>query len=202
MQKVILLLGIVCLMVTGCLSSPDYVRPRSERVDPTVAPEGVSSSGVQVSEILEVVGDMVPKMMANPIVNAAVVRGQQDVTQIPKVIIEDVKNNTRFAMNKGLFMRRFRVELNRKAQGKLLFLARENLKETMAERELRGEKGITSADYILTGTIDGLSSPTSEGGTQESFLYYFRLIDTSNDIILWEDTYVISKMSVESLINR
>ena len=99
-------------------------------------------------------------------------------------------------------MRRLRSELSKKALGKIIFLAREDLSDLRAERKLRGESGVTTADYFLTGSIDGMTAAGTMGGSQESYLYSFRLVDTRTDAIIWEDNKVISKIAMERLINR
>ena len=189
---------IFCL--EGCM--PAYNQPRLSRVDPTVQDPQIGSSGFAVSEVLEIVAYMMPRMMANPFLNQSIQKGLEDTDKIPKIVVLPVENNTRFTINKGLFMRRLRSELNKQAVGKILFLARENLAELDSERQLKGKKGITTANYFLTGTIDGMTTPGTRGGSQESYLYSFRLIDVDNDIIIWEDNYVISKVAIVRLVNR
>jgi len=192
----------LALLAWGCEITPSYDQPRLARVDPTVQDPQISSSGFLVNEVLEIVAYMMPRMMANPFLNKAIEGGAGDVAKVPKIAVLPVKNNTRFALNKDVFMNRFRSELNKQANGKILFLARENIEDLKAERRLKGQQGVTTADYFLTGTVDGMTTPGSAGGGQESYLYSFRLIDTSNDVIIWEDNYTISKIAVERLINR
>ena len=49
---------------------------------------------------------------------------------------------------------------------------------------------------------DGMTAPGTMGGGQETYFYSFRLVDTRNDMIVWEDKYEISKIAMERLINR
>lgn len=193
------------LIACGILSfgcAREYEQPRLSRVDPTVGQEDIGTSGFAINEVLEIAAYMMPRMRASPLLNQSIAKGEQNPDLIPKIVILPVKNNTRFALNKGVFMNRLRSELNKKALGKIFFLARENIDDLQSERQLRGESGITTADYFLTGTIDGMTAAGSRGGSQESYLYSFRLIDTRNDIIIWEDNYIISKIAMERLINR
>jgi len=195
------IVGIFILMA-GCASTPPEYRASAGRVDSTLTHNQFDSSGFAVGEVLEVVSYMMPRMMANPFVMRAVENGKVDFSKVPRVVVLPVKNNTRFTLNKGIFMNRFRSELNKQAMGKMLFLARENMPELEAEMELKGKTTITTADFFLTGTIDGLTSHGASGGNKESYLYSFRMIDVNTQAIIWEDNYTISKVAVERLINR
>jgi len=193
-------LGITAVL-SGCSTPVDY-GPSVGRVDPSLTHNEFDSSGFAVGEVLEIVNYMMPRMMVNPYVMQAISSSQGDLTRVPRVVVLPVKNNTRFTLNRGVFMNRFRSELNKQAGGKLLFLARENMPELEAEMDLIGSRTVTTADFFLTGTIDGLTSRGASGGSKESYLYSFRLIDVKTQGIIWEDNYTVSKVAVERLINR
>lgn len=197
MKTIIFIITIVLLV-----SCTRYNQPVTSRVDPTTVNPQVRNSGFAVNEVLEIAAYMMPRLMANPFLQQRIQEGKGDVSQIPKIVILPVKNNTRFPLNKGIFTRRLRSELNKKALGKILFLARERQQELIQERKLMGKTGMSTADLFLTGSIDGMTAPGVRGGSQESYLYNFSLIDTRNDIIIWEDNYVISKIAIDRMINR
>lgn len=194
--------SVFALIITGCTTTPVDYGPQVGRVDATVAHDQFDSKGFAVGEVLEIVSYMMPRMMVNPFVMAAIDNSQGDLTKVPRVVVLPIKNNSNSRLNKGTFMNRFRSELNKQADGKLLFLARENMPELEAEMDLIGNQTVTTADFFLTGTVDGMTSRGAVGGTKESYLYSFRLIDVKTQGIIWEDNYTVSKVAMERLINR
>jgi curli biogenesis system outer membrane secretion channel CsgG len=98
------------------------------------------------------------------------------------------------------------VQLNSKSQGKVLFLARENIATLEHERALKQSGQVTSssdpsvnefkgADYFLTGSLQGLTTHTS-AGTSDYILYSFRLIDVRTTDIIWEDSAEMKKQGL------
>lgn len=200
--KLTLSVAVLTVIITGCSTTPVEYGPSYGRVDATVTHNQFDSSGFAVGEVLEIVSYMMPRMMVNPYVMASIDGNQGDLTKVPRVVVLPIKNNTRFTLNKGVFMNRLRSELNKQAGGKLLFLARENMPELQAEMDLIGTQTVTTADFFLTGTVDGVTSQGVHGGAKESYLYSFRLIDVKTQGIIWEDNYTVSKVAMERLINR
>ena len=88
---------------------------------------------------------------------------------MPRIALLPVKNETRFAINKEIFLKEIRTALNEKAAGKILFLARDRMAELEKEREMKQSGQVTSntdpnvnqfkgADYMLTGELTGLTT--------------------------------------------
>ena len=130
----------------------------------------------------------------------------------PYVVLDPVNNETRFPINKDMFLTRIRVELNSKCRGKALFLARDRMAALEKERNLKREGAVTAAtdpnvqefkgaDYFLTGTLQGLSTRT-KAGTSDYVLYAFQLIDVRTSIIVWEDSAEIKKQGLEDAAYR
>src|SRR5436190_1948514 len=105
----------------------------------------------------------------------------------PRVVLDPVKNETRFPINRDIFLTRIRVQLNSKAQGKVLFLARDRMATLEKERQMKQSGMVTSsadpnvtefkgADYFLTGSLQSITTKTS-AGTGDYILYAFQLID-------------------------
>jgi len=128
------------------------------------------------------------------------------------VVLDPVKNNTRFPINKDMFLTRIRVELNSQARGKVLFLARERMAALEHERDLKQSGAVTSssdpravefkgADFFLTGQLDSLTSRTS-AGTSDYVLYTFQLIDARTSDIVWEDKAEVKKQGLEDAAYR
>jgi PBP1b-binding outer membrane lipoprotein LpoB len=130
----------------------------------------------------------------------------------PKVALDPVVNNTRFPINKDIFNTRIRTELNKKALGKVTFLARDRMSSLDKERNLKRTGEVTSAtdpnkqeflgaDYFLTGELQGMSTRTKEG-TSDYILYAFQLIDARTSVIVWEDSAEIKKQGLEDAAYR
>ena len=115
----------------------------------------------------------------------------------PRIVLDPVKNETRFPINKDIFLTRIRAQLNSKAAGKVMFLARDRMEALEQERNLKragaGHRQLPTrtvvefkgADFFLTGTLQGITTRTS-AGTSDYILYAFQLIDARTSDIVWE----------------
>ena len=130
----------------------------------------------------------------------------------PSVVLDPVVNNTRFPLNKDIFLTRIRGQLNSKAAGKVLFLARDRMAALEHERALKQSGQVTAnadpnvvefkgADYFLTGKLEGMSTRTS-AGTGDYVLYSFQLIDARTSDIIWEGMEEIKKQGLEDAAYR
>lgn len=183
-------------IVSGCASSgvknPSGVPVTQMRPDE----QGfVTGTGVESQDLVAVTDKMARSILGIPqIANAQ---------GTPRIVLEPVKNETRFPINKDMFLTRIRIELNKKSTGKVLFLARENIATLEHERALKQSGQVSSssdpsvnefkgADYFLTGSLQGLTTHTS-AGTADYILYSFRLIDSRSTDIIWEDSAEVKK---------
>jgi len=130
----------------------------------------------------------------------------------PNVVLEPVVNETRFPINKDIFLTRIRASLNSKAQGKVVFLAREQMAALEKERELKRSGQVTAssdptvqefkgADYFLTGKLQGMTTK-AKAGVSDYVLYTFQLIDARSSVIVWEDLSEIKKQGLEDAAYR
>jgi len=197
--------SVLIAFLTGCASSgvrnPSGVPVTQMRADE----QGfVAGTGIESQDLVAVTDKMARSILGIPqIANA---QGQ------PRIVLEPVRNDTRFPINKDMFLSRIRIELNKKATGKVLFLARENLSALERERQLKQSGQVTSssdpnvvefkgADYFLTGSLEGLGTRTA-AGTSDYILYSFRLIDARTSDIVWEDSAEIKKQGLEDAAYR
>jgi hypothetical protein len=130
----------------------------------------------------------------------------------PRVVLEPVENNTRFTINKDMFLDRIQGLLNRNAQGKVRFLARSNMAALEKERQLKQSGQVTStsdpnvqefkgADFFLTGKLNSHTTRTS-GGVSDYVMYSFRLIDARTSDIVYENFYEVKKQGLEDAAYR
>jgi len=192
-------------LVGGCASS-GVKNPSGIPVTHMTADEQgfVAGTGIESQDLVAVTDKMARSVLAIPqIANAPAP---------PVIVLDPVDNQTRFPINKDIFLTRIRTELNSKTRGKVTFLARERMAALEHERKMKQEGAVTAnsdpnvqefkgADYFLTGTLQGLSTRT-KAGTSDYILYAFQLIDARSSAIVWEDSAEIKKQGLEDAAYR
>jgi hypothetical protein len=164
----------------------------------------VAGTGIESQDLVAVTDKMSRSILAIPQVARAAVP--------PRVVLDPVKNETRFPINQGIFLTRIRTQLNSKAAGRVVFLAREQMETLQKERELKRTGQVTStsdpgiqefkgADYFLTGKLQGLTT-RAKAGVSDYVLYSFQLIDARTSEIVWEDTAEMKKQGIEDAVYR
>ena len=164
----------------------------------------VQGTGVESQDLVSVTDKMSRSILAIPEISRAQTK--------PRIVLDPVVNNTRFPINKDIFLTRIRTQLNSKATGRVSFLDREMMKTLERERALKQAGQVTAssdpnvvefrgADYFLTGKLDGLTTRTS-AGTSDYVLYSFRLTDARTSEIVWEDSAEIKKQGLEDAAYR
>jgi len=211
MKRLLTNLGIpVCgaamaALVAGCASS-GVKNPSGVPVTHMNADEQgfVAGTGVESQDMVMVADKMSRSILSIPqIANAATP---------PTIVLEPVDNQTRFPINKDIFLTRIRAQLNSKAHGKVIFLARSQMAALEQERNRKREGQVTAssdpniqefkgADYLLTGSLQGLSTRTA-AGTSDYILYDFHLIDARTSAIVWEDSAEMKKQGLEDAAYR
>jgi penicillin-binding protein activator len=195
----------VVALMTGCASS-GVRNPSGVPVTHMNADEQgfVAGTGVESQDLVNVADKMARSIVGIPqIANAPTP---------PTIVLQPVENQTRFPINKDIFLTRIRAELNSQATGKVMFLARSQMEALEKERNLKREGAVTAssdpglqefkgADYLLTGTLQGLSTRTA-AGTSDYILYDFHLIDARTSAIVWEDHAEIKKQGLEDAAYR
>jgi penicillin-binding protein activator len=192
-------------VISGCASS-GVRNPSGTPVTEMRADERgfVAGTGVESQDIVAVTDKMFRSILALPqIANAQ---------GVPRIALDPVINETRFPINKDIFLDRIRIQLNSKAQGKVLFLARDRMAALEHEKQLKQAGQVTSstdpnavefkgADFFLTGKLLGSTTRTS-AGTSDYILYDFQLIDQRTSDIVWEDSAEIKKQGLEDAAYR
>ncbi len=195
----------VAVILAGCASAgvknPSGVPVTEMRPDERGF---VAGTGVESTDIVAATDKMAREILNIPeIANA---QGK------PYVITEPVINNTRFALNKEIFLTRIRQQLNEKARGKMIFLARDRIALLEKERQLKQSGQVTTssdpnvqefrgADYLLTGKLEGQSTRTSQG-ISDYILYTFQLINMRTSEIVYDGAYEIKKQGLEDASYR
>lgn len=198
-------LAAVAALTAGCASS-GVKNPSGVSVTEMKADERgfVAGTGVESQDLVAVTDKMARSIIAIPeIANAQ---------GTPRVVLNPVVNETRFPINKDIFLTRIRAQLNSKATGKVRFLAREQMAALERERDLKQSGQVTAssdpnvvefkgADFFLTGKLQNMTTRTSKG-VSDYVLYSFQLIDARTSDIVWEDMAEIKKQGLEDAAYR
>lgn len=207
MKRLLLAAGIsitLAALISGCASGVQ--NPKGIPVTQMNADERgfVAGTGVESQDLVTVTDKMSRSILGIPQIATA--------PTPPRVVIEPVINESRFPINKDIFLTRIRTQLNSKAQNKVTFLAREHMAALEKERTLKQSGQVTSssdpklvefrgADFFLTGKLQGLTTKT-KAGTSDYILYSFQLINARTSEIVWEDMAEIKKQGLEDAAYR
>jgi len=192
-------------LVVGCASS-GVKNPSGVPVTHMNADEQgfVAGTGMESQDLVMVADKMSRSILGIPQIAHAATP--------PTIVLNPVDNQTRFPINKDIFLTRIRVQLNSKAQGRVMFLDRTQMAALEQERNLKRQGTVTAsadpnlqefkgADYFLTGTLQGISTRTA-AGTSDYILYAFRLTDARTSAIVWEDSAEMKKQGLEDAAYR
>lgn len=164
----------------------------------------VGGTGVESQDLVRVSDKIARGILSAPqIANA---------TTPPVVVLDPVINETRFPVNKNIFLDRIQSQLISKAAGKVMFMARERLATLEKERDMKRTGQVTAsadpraqefkgADYFLTGKLSGLST-ASRGAVSDYILYTFQLIDARTGVIVWGGDDEIKKQGQADAVYR
>jgi PBP1b-binding outer membrane lipoprotein LpoB len=193
-------------LLAGCATTAGVQNPSGMPVTEMRPDERgfVAGTGVESQDMVAVTDKMARSILSIPQIARAQVP--------PSIVLDPVVNNTRFPINKDIFLTRIRTQLNSKSMGQVSFLDREMMKTLERERELKRSGQVTAsadphpvefagADYFLTGKLDGMTTRTS-AGTSDYVLYSFRLTDARTSRIVWEDVAEIKKQGLEDAAYR
>lgn len=195
----------VVVVLVGCASA-GVRNPRGVAVTEMKADERgfVAGTGVESQDLVTVTDKMARSILSTPQI--------QNAVGTPRIVLDPVNNETRFTINKDIFLSRIRVQLNQQARGKVMFLARERMATLEREQQLKQSGQVTTtsdpnvvefkgADFFLTGKLQGMTTKSSKG-VSDYILYTFQLVDARTSDILWEDSAEIKKQGLEDAAYR
>lgn len=201
----ILSVTLLAFLIAGCATS-GVQNPKGVGVTELRPDEKgfVTSTGIESQDIVTVADKMARGIVGLPQIVSATVP--------PRMVLDPVINETRFAINKDIFLTRMMTQLTAKSQGKVIFLARERMDALNREREMKRTGQVTAtsdpnvqefkgADFFLTGKLQGLSTRTSQG-TSDYVLYTFQVIDARTSEIVWAGDHEIKRQGLEDAVYR
>ena len=197
----------IAAIVSGCASggvkNPSGVQVTEMRPDERGF---VAGTGIESQDIVTVADKMARGIVTVPeIANAP---------GTPRIVLLPVKNESRFPINKDIFLEEIMSLLNERSTGRVRFLARDRMADLERERELKQTGQVTTtaatdlsktqfrgADYFLTGKLMSQTTKTS-AGTSDYVLYTFELIDPNTSEIIWQGRHNIKKQGLEDAAYR
>jgi penicillin-binding protein activator len=197
--------SVLVAIFTGCASSgvknPSGIGVTEMRADEKGF---VAGTGVESQDLVAVTDKMARSILDTPQVRNA--------HSPPVVVLDPVMNETRFPINKDMFLTRIQVLLNSKCEKKVQFLARDRLAALERERDLKRAGQVTSGsdpnvvefkggDFLLTGKLQSLTTRNSRG-ISDYILYSFELVDARSSAIVWQDFAEIKKQGLEDASYR
>lgn len=215
------LIAIQGFIWTGCASPPPYVPgPGVDSAPgrPTVyedvnSPGRVQGIGIESQDVAGMTNKMVGDMLATPVLS-----GRKTP---PRVIIDSeyFRNEGSTRINKNIITDRLRVELNRAAQGRMIFVGRHYTGMVEKERALKRSGSDTQApvvdagtiaprkstlggDFRLGGRITTLDAVTPTGYASRTHQIIFEMIDLESGVISWSGIYDFKKSAQDDIIYR
>jgi len=156
MKHAILLALLTGALAAGC-ATPDVHEPSRTAILHPDEEDNLGGTFLESSDIRTIAQQMTAAILSTP-----EVAGSTDVTRIA---LAPVKNNTRFLIDQNIFLTRLRIELNRVSQGRVRFFMQGNAQgvrsEILQERDETGWEPI--ADEIGAYLAANLPARTEPG---------------------------------------
>lgn len=196
------------LAIAAALSIPLFLGTACSKynirdIDPE-KPGKVRSLGPESQDVIQLSDLMVRSLMASD--------EASKWEQAPTIAMLPMANNTRYAFNQEVFSSRLKVQLNKDAKGRIMFLSRDVIADIEAERELKRDGKVdydpkkraatpAGADYFLKGYANGLAAVSTKGQA-DYIVYTFKLIDAETSVEVWEDVFETKKEGKDDVIYR
>jgi len=199
------------VVIGGCTTYQTRVHNAPGRptiYDDPQTPGLVQGIGIESQDLVSTTDLMVHDMLANP-----TLAGRDNP---PRVVIDAdyFKNEGSSRINKNMITDRLRLDLNRAATGRMVFLGRHHSDMVAKERELKRSGEVDAgtishaeapmgADYRLGGRITTHDSvDASSGLTSRYHLIVFEMIDLETSQIVWGEKYEFKKTSQDDVSYR
>lgn len=204
MRYLMIIVGAFCLFLAGCTTlETSYTKTIQPDQDDELGGTGIESTDIRT----------VSRKMAESILGVPQIMNAQGS---PKIALLPVKNSTRFIINKDMFTKKIRIQLNQNAQGKVTFLARDRIEDILKERKIKrptetdeteGADNVSHSklvdlmgvDFYLTGELMGLSKAIN-GDRSDYISMSFQLIDAETSEVIWENEYEVKRVGTAGVV--
>ncbi len=191
----------VLFLATAACSQP------SRRIDPD-QDDDVGGTGIDSADVRNTADGIARALLST---KALFEKGK------PVVVIVSPENRTRFQIDASIFVTSMRAKLMEVASDRIMFIAREDLKEVLDERERKrngavsvptdatGKPDLAAAplgtQYFLKGTLQSVSKQNGEA-MSDYVLATFRVTDAETSAIVFEKGYDWKKIGSHGVIYR
>ncbi|MBQ5947455.1 penicillin-binding protein activator LpoB [Massilia sp. ST3] len=198
------------LALTGC-ATPNLNNTPGRPVvyqDVNTTSTRVAGVGVEAQDIVSSTDRMVRDILSNPAIAGR--------STPPRIVVDSefFKNESSSRINKNLITNRLRVELNRAAQGRLVFVAQHygDMVDKQREAKRSGEtdrgtirtaKAKAGVDFQLGGSINSLDAHSANTGTMSRYHQItFELVDVEYGTIAWTGMFEFKKEAQDDVLYR
>ncbi|MDN3517245.1 hypothetical protein QWY84_06470 [Aquisalimonas lutea] len=168
----------------------------------------VGGVGIESQDVVAMTDEMMRDMLRNRMLAG------RDVP--PRVIIDNayLDNESSSVINTNQLTDRLRIELNRAANGRMVFVSRESADMVQQERDAKRDGVVDSgtiretaaqagADYRLRGRITSLDAVDRDSQTQSRYTQVtFEMVDLELGTIVWSGLYEMRKAAQDNVLYR
>ena len=201
--------AVAAALLAGCAPSQvDNVRGQATVYEDPQSSGRVQGVGIESQDVVAMTDEMMRDMLANRILAARATP--------PRIIIDNeyFRNESSSIINTNLLTDRLRVELNRAANGRMVFVGRHYADMVEKERQLKRDGAVdggtirktqatAGADYRLGGRIASLDA--IDRNTQTRSRYHqvtFEMVDLELGTIVWSGAYEMRKAAQDNVLYR
>jgi len=198
------------VLLTGCATPNLDNSPGRKTIyqDVSIQSATVAGVGVESQDVVSMTDKMIRDILSNPQMAGR--------STPPRVIIDSAyfSNDSSSRLNKNAITDRLRVELNRAANGRLVFVARHYGDMVQNERDakrsgqadagtIRSTKAAAGGDFRLGGRITSMdAASTTSGNVSRYHQITFELIDLEYGTIAWSGLYEFKKEARDDILYR
>ncbi len=213
MKSSLSLMGAAALAVllSGCATSPtlDNTAGRKTMYQDVAAPSAtVAGVGIESQDIASMTDKMVRDILSNPDISGRATP--------PRIVVDSAyfSNDSSSRINKNMITDRLRIELNRAARGRLVFIAQHYGDMVDKAREakrsgqtdggtIRATKAQGAPDYRLGGRITSSDAVSASNGNVSRYhMITFELVELELGSIPWSGIYEFKKEAKDDVLYR
>lgn len=201
-------LALTVSLAAGCASNIDNKAGKATVYEDASTTGKVGGVGIESQDIVAVTDEMMRDMLANRMLAG------RDIP--PRIIIDNeyLRNESSSVVNTNMLTDRLRIELNRAANGRMIFVGREYAGMVQKERDLKRDGAVdggtiretvaqAGADYRLAGRITSLDASDRSDGTQSRYSQItFEMVDMELGTIVWSGLYEMRKAGRDDVVYR
>ncbi|QYJ78935.1 penicillin-binding protein activator LpoB [Shewanella acanthi] len=200
--------GVVATLAGCSTTNIDNSAGRATVYEDARSPGKVQGVGLESQDVMSMTDQMMRDILNSPAIMSRSVA--------PRIVIdsENFTNESSSRINKNMLTERLRSNLNRAANGKIVFVGREHMKMVEKERELkrrgvvdggtiRQTQATAGVDFQLVGRI--MSLDAMDTGTQQRSRYHqisFDLVDMELGTYVWSGMYEFQKSAQDDVVYR